>query len=155
MDGIQAALFALGAGGAGGIINALMTDNGFIMPKQAVTDLGANIWRPGMFGNVLIGAIAALVSWGLYGSAAGESVMSNTPVAFTWAAMTGAILVGTAGARWLTSEVDKTMLKATAAAAASTPANGPLAGQLATLPPAAALAAAQSAKAESLRGNAS
>lgn len=41
------------AGGVGGIINALLTDNGFPLPRRE-----AGIWCPGAISNVLIGAFA-------------------------------------------------------------------------------------------------
>jgi hypothetical protein len=38
------------AGAVGGIVNALMTDNGFIMPSKAAASSGS-ILRPGFIGN--------------------------------------------------------------------------------------------------------
>ena len=55
------AVFA--AGGLGGVVNALMTDNGFALPRFEQATTGVNILRPGFVGNVVIGAVAALVSW--------------------------------------------------------------------------------------------
>jgi len=107
-------------GGVGGIVNAYFTDNGFAMPKW---DHG--IWRPGFLGNVLVGFVAAVVSWGLYGPFANVVVMpvgtasSNAASAeLTVSSLVGAILVGIGGAKWLTNEVDKKALHATAAAVA-------------------------------------
>lgn len=100
-----------------GIINALSKDNGFILPKYEDAS-GNKIWRPGVIGNVLIGAVAALISWGLYGPFA-EFIILPTPSTgepnLAVAAFVGAILVGVAGAKWLSSEVDKKLLKAAAA----------------------------------------
>jgi hypothetical protein len=45
------------AGAVGGVVNALMSDNGFVLPKTA-----HGIIRPGYLGNVLIGAVAAGIS---------------------------------------------------------------------------------------------
>ena len=54
------------AGATGGVINALLTDKGFIKPdKERVGDV--KVYRPGFIGNIFTGAIAAGVSWGLYG----------------------------------------------------------------------------------------
>ncbi|MBV8934298.1 MAG: hypothetical protein JO095_00615 [Alphaproteobacteria bacterium] len=50
------------AGFLGGLVNALITDNGFVLPKYA-----EGIWRPGFLSTAFIGAVAAVVSWGLYG----------------------------------------------------------------------------------------
>ena len=58
----MAIIFAFGA--AGGIVNALLTDNGFILPKKEEKD-NTKIIRPGFLVNIFIGGIAAVVSWGL------------------------------------------------------------------------------------------
>lgn len=127
------------AGCVGGMINALLSENGFIMPKTEEVD-GTKIIRPGMIGNVLIGAVAAGVSWGLYGAAATAPLMGNTaePVPLTLSALMGAVLVGIAGAKWLTNEVDKTLLKAAAVQAASAQMSPQKAQAMANATPAAA-----------------
>jgi len=114
------------AGLIGGLVNALMTDNGFIMPKKVVADQ-LTILRPGVLGNMFIGAVAAVVSWGLYGPMAaviaieGPSTPASgtVPLGLPLASIVGAILVGIGGAKWLTAEVDKSLLRAAAAKAAS------------------------------------
>jgi len=145
MTGWLPALLALTAGALGGILNAVTTDNGFIVPQFAQVDGGgARIWRPGVIGNVVVGAIAALVSWALYGPAAGLPI-GDFKAELTWAGFASAVLVGIGGARWLSAEVDKSLLKGAAAAAAGKQANPQLAGQMGALAPAAALAAAVNA----------
>lgn len=139
MVGWHAALIAGLAGGLGGAVNALMTDNGFIMPKTTTVDSGGVIWRPGVVGNVVIGAIAAVVSWGLYGPAAGVAVTSTVAADLTWAGFAAAVLVGVGGSRWLSAEVDKTLLRAAASEAAKKDKNPALAAKIATLSPASAL----------------
>jgi hypothetical protein len=97
------------AGAIGGVINALLSDNGFIFPKYR-----HGIWCPGVLANVLIGAVAALVSWALYGSGAGVELGEPTlraEISLKLPALAGALLVGVAGAKWLTSEADKSLLK--------------------------------------------
>lgn len=134
------------AGGIGGIVNALLTDNGFMLPKKASAD-GNYIWRPGIIGNVLIGAVAAIISWGLYGPFANFDILKK-PVAgdptLSVAAFVGAILVGVGGAKWLSNEVDKKLLKATAAAAAGSQPSSDGAANIMTASPARALEIAQS-----------
>jgi hypothetical protein len=137
------------AGAVGGVINALLTDNGFIRPKNAVAG-DTTIWRPGAVGNLLVGATAAVISWGLYGPFANAVIapLAATPAAtpeptLTVAAFVGAILVGISGARWLTNEVDKKLLKATASAVASAKAAPETAVELMTARPARALEIAQ------------
>jgi hypothetical protein len=113
------------AGAVGGIVNALISDNGFAMPRAELID-GRKIVRPGFFGNVFIGAISAGVSWGLYGSLADYPIplieKSQQP-GVTLSALAGAVLVGVGGARWLTSEVDKTLLTVAASRAAASQAD--------------------------------
>lgn len=116
-------LIIVGAGAVGGLVNAVMTQNGFAMPRREQTD-GGTILRPGFLGNVLIGGIAAGVSWGLYGPLANAVIFplggaKTTDVNIALATLVGAVLVGIGGARWLTNEVDKKLLKAAAAKAAS------------------------------------
>ena len=128
------------AGSVGGIVNALLSDNGFIMPKSEDID-GTKIIRPGMIGNILIGAVAAGISWGLYGAAATAPLTGDTadPVPLTLSALMGAVLVGIAGAKWLTNEVDKTLLKAAAVQAATSQISSQKAQAIANATPAAAL----------------
>jgi hypothetical protein len=111
-------------GAIGGVINALMTDNGFILPKYEAASEN-KIWRPGVIGNVLTGGIGAIVSWGLYGPFQTFVILTDQPetnqgaLSLTVATFVGAILVGIAGAKWLSNEVDKKLLKAAASAAAT------------------------------------
>jgi len=114
------------AGGAiGGIVNALLSDNGFLLPQAATVDQ-LKIIRPGFLGNILISAVAAGVSWGLYGPFTTAVIIGPAPAGtpplqpnLTMSALVGAVLVGIAGAKWLTNEVDKKLLKAAASTAAS------------------------------------
>jgi hypothetical protein len=145
MTGWLPAVLALTAGSLGGVLNAITTDNGFIVPQFAKMDgTGASIWRPGVIGNVVVGAIAALVSWALYGPAAGLP-LGDFKADLTWAGFASGVLVGMGGARWLSSEVDKSLLKGAAAAVAGKQSNPQLAGQMAALTPAQSLAAAVNA----------
>lgn len=107
------------AGGLGGFVNAFLGKDGIILPHWK-----AGIWCPGVLGNSFIGSIAALVSWGLYGS--GNSVAigavndTRTEVSLTIGACAGALLVGIGGSRWLSNEVDKQFLKEVATETAAT-----------------------------------
>ena len=153
---IWVALLAVFVAGAfGGVVNALLSDNGFLLPKFETTD-GAGLLRPGFLGNILIGGVAAAISWGLYGPvgnvillpwatqegadegsrddgeergpAVGSAETADAPeVGLTLAGLVGALLVGVAGARWLTNEVDKSLLRAAGAEAARRQAAPPLA----------------------------
>src|SRR6266508_777584 len=114
------------AGAIGGIVNALLTDNGFPLPSKHQID-GHYIIQPGVIGNVLLGAIAAGVAFGLYGSLSNQVLIGTTagdPPILTVAALFGAVLVGVGGARLFTNEVDKQLFQAAAgqmAAAAPDP----------------------------------
>jgi hypothetical protein len=80
--------------------------------------------KPGYMGNILIGAVSGIVSWGLYNSLAGTDISDpNLKPPLSPASFAGAILVGIAGARWLTNEVDKSLFKAAAIEAAKKPAD--------------------------------
>ena len=116
------------AGAVGGVVNALMTDNGFALPKSEPTSTGTTVLRPGYLGNVLIGAVAAVVSWGLYGpfsayfiAGTPQAMATNASpdrVGLSLASLVGGVLIGVGGARWLSNEVDKNLLRAAAAQAA-------------------------------------
>jgi len=106
------------AGIVGGLVNAQLSGNGFIWPRYQDRD-GMKILRPGVLGNCLMSAVAAFVSWGLYGPAAAVHLVGATnpaplPLTLTAGTVAGALLVGVAGARWLTNEVDKDLLRAAA-----------------------------------------
>src|SRR6266850_6636292 len=97
------------AGALGGVVNALMTDNGFVLPQ-----IRRAIWCPGFISNVMVGAFAAFSSWAFYGSGAGIDLGEATlraEISLRFSALAGAFLVGVAGAKWITNEVDKRLLK--------------------------------------------
>jgi hypothetical protein len=105
------ALLISTAGAVGGIINALLTDNKFFIPK-----VRNGIICPGIISNVFIGATSAFSSWSFYGSGASvelakASATPNQNISLTFAALAGAFLVGVAGSKWLTNETDKRFLK--------------------------------------------
>lgn len=98
------------AGALGGVINAVLTDNGFTFPKRE-----KGIWCPGALSNILIGSAAAVGSWSLYGSGAAIDLAKQAgdrpEISLTFSALTGAFIVGVGGAKWITNEVDKNLLK--------------------------------------------
>jgi hypothetical protein len=130
------------AGAVGGLVNALISENGFWGWKKEKVD-NRTILRPGIAGNMLISGIAAFVSWGLYGPFAASYLIggpSTAPEAsqalgLTLSSMVGAILVGVSGARWLTNEVDKNLLKQAASSAAATKASDTKAAKIAIATP--------------------
>jgi hypothetical protein len=132
------------AGAIGGIANALSTDNSFPLPKPVKDKDGRTVaWQAGFVGNIILGAIGAAVSWGLYGPAATVLVIGKpadgqtaTPVTLALSGLAAALLVGYGGARWLTNEFDKRLLKAAAAEAAAGAADTTKATQIANSSPA-------------------
>ena len=116
------------SGAVGGIVNALVSDNGFVKPSEESAG-AVTIIRPGFAGNILLGAVAAFISWGLYGAFA-DAVLFGTAsgigaeeISVSISSIAGALLVGIGGARWLTNEVDKKLLRTAAATAAASKAN--------------------------------
>lgn len=155
MTGIVAA-----AGGAGGVVAALLSeDKGFVLP-QFVTisptdaaEVRTNVLRPGFVGLIVVGAIAAALSWALYGPVANDVIMGATTTAttalpgVTFAVLGGAVLVGMGGSKWLSSQVDQTLLRYTATVAATKePADSATVSAIATAGPAMALQAVQKFK---------
>jgi len=138
-------LTVCGAGAFGGFINAWISDNGFLMPRLADDAPNqARIFQPGSLGTVFIGAVAAGISWELYGPLAaayifGSSQLPGLTFDLTLSSFVGGVLVGIGGARWLTNEVDKKLLRTAAVQAASKAANPDAAQQIAIASPAEAL----------------
>lgn len=119
MTVFQVLLVVAGAGALGGLVAALLSeDRGFVLPHR-VSDAAATTFRPGVLGLIVIGAISAALSWGLYGPLAdanlfgGEQLSNAEPAKYgiTVAAVAGAVLVGAGGSKWLSSQVDKTLLQ--------------------------------------------
>jgi hypothetical protein len=105
------------AGALGGVINALLTDNGFVLPTRV-----HGVLCPGFLTNIVVGAFSAFASWAFYGSGASidlAQATERTQISLRFSALAGALLVGVAGARWITSEVDKQLLKETVKVAAT------------------------------------
>lgn len=123
-------------GAAGGFVNVFIGDNGLHLPK---VDNG--VFLPGFLGNVVIGTLAALGSWGaakaviIYGAGAPTLTFSTGDIA-------NALMIGFGGAKWFKTETDKSVLQETAAIAARKPADPDAAARIATATPTQALAAA-------------
>ena len=103
------ALLIAVAGGLGGSVNALLTDGGIVKPR-----VKRGIWCPGFISNLLIGAFSAFSSWSFYGSGAGVDISQageRTLISLRFSALAGAFLVGVAGSKWITNEVEKRLFK--------------------------------------------
>jgi hypothetical protein len=132
------------AGAVGGLVNGLISDNGFLLPCMQQVD-HLRIVRPGFLGNTLIGMVAAGLSWGLYGPLSTAPIFGVLPATqgLTLSALLGAALVGIGGARWVTNEIDKKLLTVAASKAAAAPPAPEAAQQIVAASPAQALAIAQ------------
>jgi|SRR5215217_799060 len=137
------------AGMLGGVLNALLSDSGFIWPgSYPVGDTGQTVWKPGALGNVILGGAASFISWGLYGPFAEYTLAplgspsTGGPI-LTISTLVGAFVAGIAGSKLITSEVDKRVLSETASTVATKNADNALAANIATAStPTEALAAA-------------
>jgi hypothetical protein len=147
----EAGMVVATAGAVGGVVSAFLSeDRGFALPKTVPLN-GSTVLRPGFLGHIVVGAIAAFMSWGLYGPLTDQVLFGANPdgsppadrYGITAAAMAAAVGVGVGGAKWLSNYVDKKLLHATATVAAAKSADPEAAGQLKLAQPAAGLGIAQ------------
>ncbi len=138
MSLIIAALIVTSFGAIGGIFNAIIIDKGFITGGLRV-DNGQRIWSLGYTRNILCGAFAAFVSWGLYGPMNSADLFKENAAQLTLATLCGAALVGFSGASWLTTQADKNVWKKTAIEATQVQPSPEAAAQMATQTPQEAL----------------
>ena len=99
----------MGAGLLGGLLNAYFAEEGLILPRYDTLPGGQRILRPGFIGNVVVGAVAAIVLTSLY-SPIGTLRIQTAMVErydLTVGAVMGAFLNGLGGARLLTQEVGR------------------------------------------------
>jgi len=141
-----------GCGAAGGVLNALLSeDRGLAWPQQVKVG-DRRVWRPGFLGNIIVGAFTAGLFWMLYGPYADSAVIGSTAESVvgraleaqgkygeTLAGLAGAVFSGIAGARLLTATVDKKFFQEAASEAATKEANINTAATIATASPANAL----------------
>ena len=108
MNPLVCILLITGAGSVGGLLNAFMSDNGFALPTRI-----KGVWCPGALWNVFVGGVSAVTSWALYGSGATIDLADTQreQISLKLGALAGALIVGIAGSKWLTNEVDKSLLK--------------------------------------------
>lgn len=110
------------AGAFGGLINAILSDNGFILPHEEASQ-NVSIIIPGVIANILMGAAASFVYWGLTEANATFVVYGpsneETEITLTVYGIAMALLAGIAGAKYLTNMVDKRLLQAAAALVAA------------------------------------
>jgi hypothetical protein len=95
------------AGAMGGFVSALMSSNGFALPKRV-----NGVWCPGAVSTIVAGAFAAFASWAFYGSGATIDIRRPAELPhLQMSALAGAFLVGVVGAKWITNEAEQALLK--------------------------------------------
>jgi hypothetical protein len=77
------------AGAVGGLINAFLSAEGFIISKMETLDNGSRIWRPGFLGNVFVGIVTAFVLGALYGPLSQILIGSNAPIPINFGTVAG------------------------------------------------------------------
>ncbi len=98
------------AGSVGGFLNAYFAYQGFVLWRKENLQGGGTIWMPGFLGNVVVGAITAIVLAALYsplGAVKFAGSSGSTDYDITLASLAGAVLSGLGGSRLLTQEVDR------------------------------------------------
>jgi hypothetical protein len=93
-------LLVAALGGTGGL-TACFHKDAVVLPRY---DKRAKIWKPGAFGIILIGAVAADLVWALYGPASSHDLLSTTPQTFslTLSQLAGSFVTGFGGGKILT-----------------------------------------------------
>lgn len=96
-------------GAIGGLANCTHSKE-FHLPHA---DKKARTWRPGWVGNVLLGSVAAVVVWGIYGPFALYDFFDPKPVEFhlTLTQLASSLLTGISGSRILTLESQKAIIE--------------------------------------------
>lgn len=94
-----------GLGAVGGIINCAISGE-FKFPQF---DREAKVWRPGWIGNLLVGAVAAVVVWGIYGPLASYDFLEPKPAQLhlTLAQLLSSLVIGLSGGKILTLMAEK------------------------------------------------
>ena len=112
MEVMWAIVIVIVCGAAGGFVNVFIGDSGLHLPK-----VENGILQPGFLGTLLIGALAAVGSWG---AAKAITIFGTATPAFTFSTgdVANALMLGFGGAKWFKSETEKTVLQKTASIAA-------------------------------------
>ena len=111
------------AGVAGGVLNALVSDNLFLWPVRIKASPHLCILRPGLVLNIVIGIGASLGARRAFGGLA--PTMTIASVGDLLLALIGGVCAGALAARWMTNEADKRLLRAAASKACAAPAAHP------------------------------
>ncbi len=105
MQSYQVILLLFVMGLVGGLLNAYLSDGGFLMPQMDKLADGQRIWRPGFPGNALIGGVTAVIMAVVYGPRGAADLAGAAKLDLR--TLAGALLSGIGGARLLTQEVSR------------------------------------------------
>src|SRR5262249_6798839 len=105
MSILQIILLVCGCGAIGGIVNCAISGE-FNYPRF---DSDAKVWRPGWIGNVLVGSVASVVVWGVYGPVASFDLVSGkvADLHLTIAQLLTSLVIGLSGGKILTLMAEK------------------------------------------------
>jgi len=117
-------LITLAVGGAGGALNAVLSDRARVLPTfVTLSPGGTRIVRVGILGNVLTGAITALcLYWAV--QATSSTLRAKGGLDLVLLGLCN-LFIAFVSARWVTNEVDKLVLRKAVYKAASAPAAHP------------------------------
>jgi hypothetical protein len=137
MEIVWAIVIVIACGAAGGFVNVFIGDSGLHLPR-----VQNGVFEPGFFGTVVVGAMAALGSWGATKAVTIFGTSAPGIFGFSTGDIANALMIGFGGAKWFKSETEKDVLQRTAAIAASKPPDPNAAITIASGNPGEALAAA-------------
>ena len=101
---LEIAGIVAGAGALGGFGHGLVAGE-FALPRF---DSKRRVFKPGVVGDVLVGALAALVVWAVYGAAASYDVNKSIDLPLPVAQLGMSIIVGISGAQILRKLAERT-----------------------------------------------
>jgi hypothetical protein len=123
MDALKWALvWIAGAGAAGGVVNAVVTGNLNLLPLRVANGAGPSLIRPGLVVNTVCGAIVSASTFWTFAAVDG---VGPTTVGGVLLGIIVGLVIGSLGARSVTDESDKRLLRAAACKAAASPAADP------------------------------
>jgi hypothetical protein len=101
----QIILLVAAFGALGGTVNSAISGE-FNYPRF---DPAAKVWRPGWIGNVLVGAVASVVVWGIYGPLASYDLVTGkaADIHLTLAQLLSSLVIGLSGGKILTLMAEK------------------------------------------------
>lgn len=135
------------AGGVGGFVGSFVNGKQAMLPDNPDGGNGKHIFLLGYILNTLIGAVAASVSWLLYGPLSQAQIgAASGPLTMGAATLGGAVLVGMVGSAWLTKAAGQKLFQAAAYNAAAAPASPNAADKMLTASPIEALKITQNMK---------